>query len=107
MRTSRWRAEVNKHLGVDSELIYPDEIAPALPGAEHVATTCAIRSWARSTIRRAPSPATTPSPGAMPAAPRERGVEIHQQTEVTGIIIENGRVKGVETNRGHDRLRTR
>ena len=29
-----------------------------------------------------------------------RGVEIHTQTEVTGILIENGRVKGVETNRG-------
>jgi sarcosine oxidase subunit beta len=30
----------------------------------------------------------------------ERGVEIHQQTEVTGITIEDGRVTGVETNRG-------
>src|SRR5687768_5710866 len=26
IRTSRWRAEVNKHLNVDSELIGPDEI---------------------------------------------------------------------------------
>ena len=26
VRTSRWRAEVNKHLGVDSELVFPDEI---------------------------------------------------------------------------------
>jgi len=31
MRTSRWRAEVNKHLGVDSELIYPDEIQRLCP----------------------------------------------------------------------------
>ena len=31
MRTSRWRAEVNKQLGVDSELIYPDEIAKLCP----------------------------------------------------------------------------
>ena len=31
MRTSRWRAEVNKHLGVDSELIYPDDIARLCP----------------------------------------------------------------------------
>ena len=31
MRTSRWRAEVNKHLGVDSELIYPDEIRRLCP----------------------------------------------------------------------------
>ncbi len=39
MRTSRWRAEVNKQLGVDSELIYPDEIAklcPHLNMSDHV-----------------------------------------------------------------------
>ena len=29
-----------------------------------------------------------------------RGVEIHQQTEVTGILKEDNRVTGVETNRG-------
>ena len=26
LRTARWRAEVNKHLGVASELVFPDEI---------------------------------------------------------------------------------
>ena len=31
VRTSRWRAEVNKHLGVDSELVFPDEIAKICP----------------------------------------------------------------------------
>src|SRR3546814_7510887 len=31
MRTSRWRAEVNKHLGVDSEVIYPDDIRRLCP----------------------------------------------------------------------------
>ena len=31
LRTARWRAEVNKHLGVDSELIFPDEIARICP----------------------------------------------------------------------------
>ena len=31
MRTSRWRAEVNKHLGVNSELVYPDELAKLCP----------------------------------------------------------------------------
>ncbi|MFY8150824.1 MAG: FAD-dependent oxidoreductase, partial [Hyphomicrobiales bacterium] len=29
-----------------------------------------------------------------------RGVAVHTKTEVTGLIIENGRVKGVRTNRG-------
>src|SRR3954452_2985096 len=31
MRTMRWRAEVNKHLGVRSELIYPDDIRKLVP----------------------------------------------------------------------------
>ena len=31
MRTSRWRAEVNKHLGVDSELVYRDDLARLIP----------------------------------------------------------------------------
>jgi sarcosine oxidase, subunit beta len=30
----------------------------------------------------------------------ERGVEIHTNTDVTGFVIEKGRVVGVETNRG-------
>ena len=25
LRTARWRAEVNKHLGIDSELVYPEK----------------------------------------------------------------------------------
>ena len=67
VRTSRWRAEVNKQLGVDSELIFPDEIHRLCPHST-CRTMCAIRSWARSIIRRDRSRATTPSPGAMPAA---------------------------------------
>ena len=31
LRTMRWRAEVNKHLGVDSELVLPDEIREICP----------------------------------------------------------------------------
>src|SRR5215204_232994 len=29
-----------------------------------------------------------------------RGVEVHTETEVTGLLIENERIKGVETSRG-------
>ena len=31
MRTMRWRAEVNKHVGVESRVVGPDEIAKACP----------------------------------------------------------------------------
>jgi sarcosine oxidase, subunit beta len=67
VRTSRWRAEVNKQLGVDSELIFPDEIhrlCPHLNMSDHVRYP--IR--ARSIIRPDRSRATTRSPGATPAA---------------------------------------
>ena len=66
MRTARWRAEVNKHLGVSSEVIGAGRGQAAVPDHQHRPTTCAIRSSARSIIRRAPSRATTPSPGATP-----------------------------------------
>ena len=51
IRTSRWRAEVNKHLGVDSELIGPDEIRAHLPAAQ------SVRRCALSDPRRALSSA--------------------------------------------------
>src|SRR3979409_842745 len=31
VRTMRWRAEVNKHLGVDSELVGPEDVSKACP----------------------------------------------------------------------------
>ena len=70
LRTARWRAEVNKHLGVDSELVVPDEIRSDSARSSTCPRTSATRSSARSTIRPAPSRATTPSPGATPARPR-------------------------------------
>jgi len=37
LRTMRWRAEVNKHFGIDGELVAPDEIQLACP---HIDITC-------------------------------------------------------------------
>ena len=99
MRTSRWRAEVNKHLGVDSELIYPDDIRKLCPSMN-----------LSDDVRYPILGALYHPPGAIArhdavawgyaAGATQRGVEIHQMTEVTGILTENGRVKGVETSRG-------
>ena len=41
MRTARWRAEVNKHLGVNSELIGPQEIARLCPQL-NLSEACAL-----------------------------------------------------------------
>jgi sarcosine oxidase subunit beta len=99
MRTSRWRAEVNKHLGVNSELIYREDIARLCPSMN-------LSEDARypvlgalyhppGSIARHDAVAWGYARGAA-----MRGVHIHTQTEVTGLMIENGAIKGVQTNRG-------
>ena len=99
VRTSRWRAEVNKHMGVDSELIFPDDIArlcPELNLSEDVRyPVLGALYHPPGAIARHDAVAWGYARGAT-----DRGVELHQKTEVTGILQENGRVTGVETNRG-------
>lgn len=99
IRTSRWRAEVNKHLGVDSELIFTDEIrrlCPSMNLSEDVRyPVLGALYHPPGAIARHDAVAWGYAKGAM-----MRGVEIHTHTEVTGIVTENGVLKGVETNRG-------
>jgi sarcosine oxidase subunit beta len=99
IRTSRWRAEVNKHLGVDSELIFVDEIrrlCPSMNLSEDVRyPVLGALYHPPGAIARHDAVAWGYAKGAM-----MMGVEIHPQTEVTGIIVQNGRVQGVKTNRG-------
>jgi sarcosine oxidase, subunit beta len=99
MRTSRWRAEVNKHLGVDSELIYPDEIARLCPALN---MSDDVRYPILGALYHPPGAIARHDAVAWGFAryAAERGVEIHTNTEVTGFVIEKGKVTGVETNRG-------
>jgi sarcosine oxidase subunit beta len=99
LRTSRWRAEVNKHLGGDSELIDPDEIARLCPALN-------LSEDARYPILGA----LYHPPGAIARHDAvawgyaryaaDQGAEIHCNTEVQGFVIESGAITGVETNRG-------
>ncbi len=99
IRTSRWRAEVNQHLGIDSELVGLDEISrlcPQLNLSDDVRYPIMGALYhPPGAIARHDAVAWGYARGAV-----ERGVEIHQQTEVTGINVRNDRVVGVETNRG-------
>ncbi|MEQ8371427.1 MAG: FAD-dependent oxidoreductase, partial [Alphaproteobacteria bacterium] len=99
LRTSRWRAEVNKHHGVDSELIYPDEIAriePTLNMSRNVRFPILGALYHKpGSIARHDAVAWGYAHGAA-----KRGVELHQKTEVTGLDIQDGRIVGVKTNRG-------
>jgi sarcosine oxidase subunit beta len=99
MRTMRWRAEVNKSLKVASEVVGPDEIAKLCPeldlSRDKRYPILGALYHAPGSIARHDAVAWGYAMGAA-----ERGVEIHQGTEVTGIEVENGRVTGVVTNRG-------
>ncbi len=99
VRTARWRAEVNKHLGVDSRLVWPDDIrrlCPELNLSDEVRyPILAALYHPPGSIARHDAVAWGYARGAA-----RHGVEIHTRTEVTDIRIEGGRVAGVETTRG-------
>jgi sarcosine oxidase subunit beta len=99
IRTMRWRAEVNKIQGVDSEVIGPDEIkklAPAVDVSEEprypvlgalyhppggiIRHDAVVWGYARGADLY--------------------GVHLHQNTEVLGIDTARGKVTGVQTPRG-------
>lgn len=99
LRTMRRRAEVNKIQGVDSRVVYPDEIKKMCPPID-------VSNHPRFPIMGA----LYHPPGGIIrhdavvwgyAHHADRmGAEIHQLTEATGIDVENGKVTAVQTNRG-------
>ncbi len=99
LRTMRWRAEVNKLEGIDSSVISPEavkELAPFLDITDHPRYPIMGALWH--------------PPGGIirhdavvwgyARAANAMGAHIHQETEVTGIDVANGRVTGVQTSRG-------
>ncbi len=99
MRTFRLRAEVNKHMGVRSEMVDRQqirEIVPSLNMDENARNPIMGGLWHKDgATGRHDSVAWGYGWRAS-----ELGVEIHQRTEVTGIQSSNGAATGVETNRG-------
>ena len=99
LRTMRWRAEVNQIQGVDSRVIYPDEIQKLVPFMD-------LSDRPRYPVMGA----LYHPPGGIirhdavvwgyARGADTRGVHIHQMTEVTGIDVEHNRVVAVRTNRG-------
>jgi len=100
LRTMRWRAEVNKHYGVDSEVVDPAFVKHHAPMIDlscggHAPILGALYH-APGSVARHDSVAWGYGRGA-----DMRGAEIHQQTEVLGIDVQGGKVKGVKTSRGY------
>jgi sarcosine oxidase, subunit beta len=99
LRTMRWRAEVNKLQGVDSEVIGPNDIMRLVPFLD-------VSPHARYPVLGA----LYHPPGGIirhdavvwgyARGADALGVHIHQHTEVRGIDVAGGKVRGVLTSRG-------
>jgi len=99
LRTMRWRAEVNKHYGIDSEVVDVDAIQKDVP---YMDVECNGQHPVMGALYHAPGSVARHDAVAWGYArgAQQRGVEIHQKTQVTDIKTLGGKVVGVETNRG-------
>jgi sarcosine oxidase subunit beta len=99
LRTMSWRAEVNKLEGVDSEIIGPDEIKGLVPFMD---TSEEVRYPILGALYHPPGGIIRHDAVVWGYArgADARGAHIHQNTEVLGIEVLDGRVRGVRTNRG-------
>jgi len=104
LRTQRWRAEVNKHLGIDSEIVGPEFIKKSVP---EIDLSCGGQSRIYGALFHPPGAIARHDAVAWGYArgADRRGVEIHQQTAVTGIEVEDGGVVGVHTRKGFIKTR--
>lgn len=99
IRNFRWRAEVNQRLGVRSELVDRQtigELVPNLRLADDARHPILAGLWhADGATARHDAVVWGYARGAC-----QRGVELHQLTEVQSVEVVNGTVKSVTTNRG-------
>jgi sarcosine oxidase subunit beta len=105
LNTQRWRAEVNKHLGIESEVVGPDFIKKTVPEIDlqvggHQAPIHGALYHPPGAIARHDAVAWGYARGA-----DQRGAEIHQQTAVTDIEVRDGAVAGVHTDKGFIKTR--
>jgi sarcosine oxidase subunit beta len=99
LRTMRWRAEVNKLEGVDSEVIGPEDIKRLVP---YMDTSASARYPILGALHHPPG-GTIRHDAVVWGYARgadAHGVHIHQGTEVTGIQVARDRVTAVRTTRG-------
>lgn len=105
LRTMRWRAEVNKLEGIDSEVIGPDDIKKIVP---YMDTSDQTRYPILGALFHPPGGTVRHDAvnwGYARGADL-RGCEIHQQTEVLSIETSGDQVVAVGTNQGRIATRT-
>ncbi|OLO06324.1 sarcosine oxidase subunit beta [Salinicola sp. MH3R3-1] len=105
MRDIQRRVHANRLNGIDGEVVTPEqikEIEPALDTSKRARYPILGASWQpRGGVARHDAVAWGFARGA-----DARGVDLLQQTEVTGFKIVDGKVVGVHTNRGDIGART-
>lgn len=101
VRAFRQRAEVNKHFGGRTEMIDRQQIRELVPTLNldpgHLPVLAGLWHIDGATARH-----DAVAWGYAKEAAK-RGVEIHQLTEVSNLVIEGGRIAAVDTNRGQVR----
>ncbi len=99
LRTMRWRAEVNKLSGVNSDVIDPREVKRLVPFMD---TSAQARYPVLGALYHPPGGIIRHDAvvWGYARAADGLGVHIHQGTEVTGVDVTGGRVTGVQTDRG-------
>jgi sarcosine oxidase subunit beta len=99
LRTMRWRAEVNKLEGVDSEVIGPAEVKQLVPFTD---TSPDARYPILGALYHPPGGTVRHDAvnWGYARAAATQGVQIHENTEVVGIDVDAGAVRGVQTTRG-------
>jgi len=99
LRTMRWRAEVNKVEGVDSEVIGPAEVKRLVPFLD---VSTAARYPVLGALYHPPGGIIRHDAVVWGYArgASAHGVHIHQNTEIIGIDVADGRVRGVKTANG-------
>jgi sarcosine oxidase subunit beta len=99
LRTMRWRAEVNKLEGIDSEVIGPEEIKQLVP---FIDTSEDARYPILGALYHPPGGIIRHDAVVWGYArgADAYGAHIHQNTEVQDIDVVDGRVRGVRTDRG-------
>jgi sarcosine oxidase, subunit beta len=99
LRTMRWRAEVNKLQGIDSEVIGPEEIKKLAPAIDVSSNT---RFPILGALHHPPGGIIRHDAVVWGYARGADlyGAQLHQRTEVLGIETSAGEVTTVRTNRG-------
>jgi sarcosine oxidase subunit beta len=100
LRTARWRAEVNKHHGVNSEVVDAAFVKRHVPDID---LDCGGHSPILGALYHAPGAIARHDAVAWGYArgADAQGVEIHQNTEVLEIDVRDGAVTGLRTSKGY------